>query len=145
MSRLDEIRARVAKATPGPWESGRLLKDYDGDYMVWHGRDDEGQRQYVGSVGGLIEPVVPVGADILFEAERDNAEYIAHARADLPALLAVAEAATAYRETVDDFDALTQSRCPDDFEYENWERAQLAVANGYDALTAALDALEAGR
>ena len=99
MSRLDEIRARVAKATPGPWESGRLLKDYDGDYMVWHGRDDEGQRQYVGSVGGLIEPVVPVGADILFEAERDNAEYIAHARADLPALLAVAEAATAYRET----------------------------------------------
>ena len=65
--------------------------------------------------------------------------------AEVERLRAVAEAAQAYREKVDDFDALTQSRCPDGYEYENWQRAQLAIANGYDALMAALEALEAQR
>ena len=125
--RLDEIRARCEAATPGPWY---VEEHRDYSHLV-AGKSDSDDAMWLAYFG--------------LAYAQNEAAFCAHARADLPALLAVAEAAAAYRETVDDFDALTQSRCPDDYEYENWQRAQLAIANGYDALMAALEALEAQR
>lgn len=85
--RLREIRERLRKATKGPWFFGPLFRDIAGDFMVWK-LTKKAKRDFVGTVGGLTQPVLPPGeADILFQAERDNAEFIAHAREDIPYLL----------------------------------------------------------
>lgn len=91
--RIAEIRQREQQATKGPWCAGRLIYDQAGDYVVWKHRGDGEihlggpQRSYVGNVGECIQPVMPVEADQLFEAEKADAEFIAHARQDVPYLL----------------------------------------------------------
>ncbi|WP_060210221.1 hypothetical protein [Sporosarcina koreensis] len=63
---LEAIRERAEAATEGPW------KNFDGGYIV----------------GGSE---IAVG-EVVAEAERDaDAEFIAHAREDIPALLAEVE------------------------------------------------------
>ena len=84
---LAAIEARCAATTKGLWESGPLLKDHLDDYVVWAGRTKRGQRKHLGAVGGLIAPVCPPNAEIVFQAERDNAIFIAAAHQDMPALL----------------------------------------------------------
>lgn len=69
MSR-DDIRARLAAATPGPWEFGCGLSD-------WHV-----------STGG-VDDCITVATTIY----GDDGEFIAHAPDDLRLLLAVADAA----------------------------------------------------
>ncbi len=75
MSRLGDIRERVEAATPGPWHSGG-----DGAICSDH-----------------VEPNVcwPIAS---CSTSRTNAAFIAHARQDIPALLAVAEAAARLSE-----------------------------------------------
>jgi hypothetical protein len=104
---LEAIRAREAAATKGPWAWGRLIGDQAGDYVVWHhrgeaettehpavGHSGKGpQRTYVGNVGSVIQPVIKadvsdVFANQVFETESADAAFIAHARTDIPALLA---------------------------------------------------------
>ena len=76
---LDEIRQREQSATPGPWLADVLT--------------DAGNRPVV----LLPDPADDDQADILFAADapqatEDDAEFIAHAREDVPRLLRVAEA-----------------------------------------------------
>ena len=84
MSR-DSIRARVAAATEGPWET----------YIV---EDGHRPRTFVAREGGVE---VPPKWYVAYLPEMDPADsdadaaFIAHARQDIPALLAVADAAAA--------------------------------------------------
>lgn len=73
MSRLDEIRARCEAATKGPW---RCEIETHGCHWLFDG---------LGTVLCYLK-----------WEDADDAEFIAHARADLPALLAVATAAAEY-------------------------------------------------
>lgn len=87
MTRLDEIRARLEAATPGPWSA---------DY--WHG--DPLQTWAVTDDAGVKELAV---ADELTEAD---ALLIAHAPEDLRILLAVAEAAAEWITRSDEWSAI---------------------------------------
>lgn len=80
--RLDEIEAREAKATEGPWGVDGPAQCGPGDSLaVYHVED-----------GGTVAYVQP---------SWDDAEFIAHARTDIPALLAEVERLRALI-TVDD-------------------------------------------
>ena len=75
-SRLDDIKARAAAATGGPWRV-----QLDGfDYGPW-------DEVYVDNARGQC-PCTPCGVP--------NAEFIAHARTDVPALVAAVEAVLAF-------------------------------------------------
>lgn len=67
---LDEIRARAAAATPGPWQARR-------EFVV------------SGDLEGIPDCVVSTGED--GPQELADAEFIAHAREDVPALYAEIE------------------------------------------------------
>ena len=72
--RLSEIRARAEAATPGPWVAER---EDDYEWTV---------------VGSTYEPDCRyVIADCGFDSPQSNATFIAHARADIPYLLAEVE------------------------------------------------------
>jgi hypothetical protein len=73
---LDAIRARVAAATPGPWEAGTAFCCPD-----------------CGWVDGPKRTVCPVyeGAKRTHTLDANDAEFIASAREDVPALLAEVE------------------------------------------------------
>lgn len=66
--RLEQIKARAEAATPGPWDCYG-----DGEYEVF----DAGEYRD-GDPGEVVAPVV---------TKLNNAEFIAHARMDIPALL----------------------------------------------------------
>jgi hypothetical protein len=89
MSR-ESIRQRLEAATPGPWfhyKAARLRKQFAG------GPVDEVS---VGPGGPTVVPWIGFdGADGTKKSKRANAAFIAHARQDIPALLAVADAAAA--------------------------------------------------
>lgn len=86
--RLDEIRKRAEAATPGPWEWSqefRNLKSADGRPIL----SPEGFGTYM----------------ILINS--DNSDFIAHARQDIPDLLAALEAAEQHAAFVEaQFDEL---------------------------------------
>lgn len=87
MSRAS-VRARVEAATPGPWKK-RL--------PGWLGPD----RHKWGCVFFGPSPDEPYTTSPLVPAD---AAFIAHARTDIPALLAVADAAAAAYDPLDDGD-----------------------------------------
>lgn len=64
--RLDAIKERVAMATPGPWESGQIV----------------GKRSYC---------VIDDDSFVARKMTRKDSEFIAHAREDVPALVAEIE------------------------------------------------------
>jgi hypothetical protein len=75
MKRLDDIKARAEAATEGPWRV-----QLDGfDYGPW-------DEVYVDNARGEC-PCTPCGVS--------NAEFVAHARTDVPALVAAVEAVLA--------------------------------------------------
>jgi hypothetical protein len=77
---IDSIRARVEVATDGPWKyDPRPPYAY-----VWGPDGDAVARVW----GGYFK-----STDETFNDDDDNAEFIAHARTDIPLLLKVAEAA----------------------------------------------------
>lgn len=76
---LAAIKERLEKATPGPWEST------DGDVWI-------DTRECVccgrGSIHGCCgEPDVSGGQELLAQSNPTDADFIAHARTDIPALL----------------------------------------------------------
>jgi hypothetical protein len=82
---LDEIRARAEAATPGPWHlDGRSIC---ADVEISHD----------GPVDGKWRKTVAcsVGAWLSGRPTDTDAEFIAHAREDVPALLALVESLTA--------------------------------------------------
>lgn len=80
---LDEMEARCKAATPGPW---RASDDEPSDVVIWGPAD-----KFLVNVGA--DAIVPMsnttgGAVLAFDADRLNAEFMAHARTDLPRVLA---------------------------------------------------------
>lgn len=97
---LAEIKAREAAATPEPWHV--------------QGRDDDGKGQFIvqalTAVGcdeddnehGTVGNTVFQNNDVSYGYScnyHDNAEFIAHARTDLPRLVKALEKAIAQRDT----------------------------------------------
>jgi len=82
--RLEEIKARVEKATPGPW---RVVTDGE---MPFDGQ--EGALAYMGDDGG-DGPAVHVSCSNAVEARDvvDDAAFVAAARQDIPDILAEVE------------------------------------------------------
>ena len=93
--RLSEIQARAEAATPGPWKPFQPCNE-EGytDWWVWR---DNGDPFYNGvvNVSGREEPgavgdaCITDGSDP--EQEHNDAAFIAHAREDIPYLLAEVE------------------------------------------------------
>ena len=75
MNRLDEIEARTRAASEGPWFDEERNLDAPWDLTT----------VYYGFHNGETPD-----RDLVAEAAYDNAEFIAHARTDVPALVAVA-------------------------------------------------------
>src|SRR5688500_12730332 len=96
-SRLDAIKARTEAASSGPWEvEPGLAGLYDFNGFLIHGPK-----------GGYV------AADI--SPDDGTAAFIAHARADLPALIRVAEAAArllALQEEKVEYPDLRDALCP---------------------------------
>lgn len=75
---LAAIEARAAAATPGPWTMGRVRHERYGDFVAAFSDECD-----VYPPEGESGPVCATS-----EAEYANADFIAHARADVPTLLA---------------------------------------------------------
>lgn len=87
--RIEEIRKREEKATPGPWCADTGSPE---DCVVF-----AGDGKFLGNVGSdHMVPVHPEGASIMFDVDINNCDFIAQARQDIPDLLA----ALAQREAV---------------------------------------------
>lgn len=80
---LDEIKARAEKATPGPWEVD-YNEPFSSDIV---GIFQEEQERYIVKLEEQDETDYPT--------TRDDADFIAHAREDIPALIAEVERLTA--------------------------------------------------
>ena len=83
MKRLDEIEARANAATEGPWEV---------DPFTWKPGHPIPPSEWLG-----IEATGPVKGEVARirpneDEDHANAEFIAHARADVPALVAALRA-----------------------------------------------------
>lgn len=82
---LSVIRARVDAATPGPWESERTDPgEHDQGFLI--------DRMGAGMASSLVAGTYDHG-----DRAAANAEFIAHARDDVPRLLAVVDAVLALR------------------------------------------------
>jgi len=92
VSRLDEIKARLAAATPAPWVpsknyGGVVNPELETECGCDHGPDKPmGERTCTEVYGGRL---------VCESCLRPDAELIAHAPADIATLLRVAEAAEA--------------------------------------------------
>ena len=92
---LDAIRARAEAATPGPWEPDTSVR---GDCVVW-GPDgqflltQQAEPHWLPDANGAPRQVA-------FDVDRRDCEFIAHAREDIPALLAEIERLRAKAEDV---------------------------------------------
>lgn len=88
--RLDEIEARVAAVEPGPW-------------TVEHG-----------ALGGAVWVNTPAYPHtIAMHGFPDEAEFIAHARTDVPALVSALRAVLAFADGCDVVAAATRSQSDD--------------------------------
>lgn len=90
---LNAIKERVAKVTPGPWDIDRNSDDDVFVTDIWFNGADEGHAEIHGN---------DVASSIY------NAEFIAHAREDVPALIAEIERLHELRK--DDFLMLCEAR-----------------------------------
>ena len=85
MKRLDEIEARTRAASEGPWFDEERNLDAPWDLTT----------VYYGFHNGETPD-----RDLVAEAAYDNAEFIAHARQDVPALVAALRAVVAIHRPV---------------------------------------------
>jgi hypothetical protein len=81
---LEGIKKREQEATPGPWEfeNGSELFNRGKPYNLQ-------RREFVYEVE--VHPQVLMKALVLWEPSRANADFIAHARTDIPVLVAEVE------------------------------------------------------
>lgn len=73
---LDAIKARLAKACPGPWAPGKLRRSVDGDCLMLVREDN---------------PYVIAATLIPHYGDNDTAVMLLHSRADMDALVAEVE------------------------------------------------------
>lgn len=85
---LDAIRARADAATPGPWE-------FDEDLVTLHERGPYAWSKIVLTWGDPTGDRDPDWEWGLYAPDGNDAEFIAHARTDIPALLEHIEAQAA--------------------------------------------------
>jgi hypothetical protein len=113
---LDEIEARAAKATPGPW--------YVGKGTVYHKRAREGEEPLE------IEVAATEGA--FWDEDPDDTAFIASSRSDVPALVALLRLAVSVVDAARDL----ADTCEDD----DWisVTALLRSLARFDAAVAAL-------
>nr|WP_314314711.1 hypothetical protein [Kocuria rhizophila] len=97
---LDAIREREAKATAGPWDVDGPAQCGPGDTLTVYPVEDGGALAYV-------------------QPSWDDAEFIAHARTDIPALLADNERLRALT-TVDD--AMVERAAREAYGPKMWDR-----------------------
>ena len=112
--RLAEIRARCEKATLGPW--GVCYDSKHSDYSIC-------ELAHWPKANGLA---------------RSDAEFIRHAREDLPWLLAIAEAALEWKEAKESLATAPRARAGQ----ENHEEFESAIGSYMAAEEALLDMLE---
>lgn len=105
----DERRAaivqREGEATPGPWIADTEQR---GDCVVW-GPDGK----FIANMGTAPHWVVSESGErraVVFDVDRRDAEFIAHARKDVPLLLAMLPAAQDYLTGLDHVD-LDDAEC----------------------------------
>lgn len=91
MTRIEEIRERESKATKGPWRVG-----YNDKYITGHILSDH--HKYAGNA--VSDPESVCSAETL---TADDAEFISHARSDIPFLLAEVERLRAALEAAADY------------------------------------------
>lgn len=88
MTRTDEIRQRLAFATPGPWSHSGGPVDGDGEWVWWTAEANA-------DGGAIMHPVTsPAASKHVCEVLNTlaDAEFIAHAHADIAWLLAELDA-----------------------------------------------------
>lgn len=84
---LNEITARHEAATPGPWKHDD--GDTWGDYSIY-----APNREFLANIGGPIQVI-----EIVSDTDKANAEFIAHARQDIPNLVTEVKRLAAERDT----------------------------------------------
>jgi len=98
-SRLDAIKARAEAATDGPWVQGRFIDSHHTSRKSdeWKSNADEQERLSV-RVGD------PMGEHVarITDGDHSDAVFIAHARQDIPALLAAVEAVLELHKPITD-------------------------------------------
>jgi len=88
---LEEIEARANAATEGPWHhDGQFTPD---DVSVWSGTGPS--AKFLGNIGERVISAIGV----VMDTELADAEFIAHARTDVPKLLAMLRLAIEQRDT----------------------------------------------
>lgn len=88
--RIKEIEARANKATPGDW---KYAYEGSGDFEVW------AQGEEIGTAWSKDSHFLGLGRAA--EQNEDNAAFIAHARQDIPWLIAELRAALAARDAME--------------------------------------------
>lgn len=108
------IKARADKATAGPWE----LSPHSIGKAGW----------ISGEHGSYTDIVITAGTDRALT----NADFIAHARTDIPALIAALEASEAARVKAEqERDALKEALKMPDADRRQWLLSELVSAKGY--------------
>lgn len=142
MGRLDAIEARLKAATPGPWWVETDYCDCGGDYQCSHG-----EFAYQLRAAGRKVPAWPSGVTDAcianFTESNDttmaDAALIAHAPADLAALLRVVKALREERQIVKNYKAWLNDENP----FYDGPRISDMVERRTNETDAALAALEA--
>lgn len=111
--RLAEIRARAAHATPGPW---KCWNAFNLNYAMGDRRGQPSRDVAMARLGPDASVGVGVTSTIAHGDIRmlsDDAEFIAHAREDIPALLAEVERMRAREEAVMTFAEFVAGQRPE--------------------------------
>jgi hypothetical protein len=105
---VEEARERANKATPGPWQARSI--DYSPELLCYFTFDEDGEQVYKPAFS--VDYVHPDGSRSGIETlgnyecgalEKHNAEFIAHAREDIPAMADALERAAQIIESVAQF------------------------------------------
>jgi hypothetical protein len=130
---LDAIQARADAATEGPW-AWEATGEKDNSWAVGLIQDDDGEP-----IEGENEPgenIVIEGICEGIDAHIPDAEFIAHARADVPALVAELHAARAFEHFIREHATTSHIRALT--LVENWDRL-VAAGDAYPGSEEASD------
>ena len=106
MSRLHEIKSRAAAATEGPWEWTQYrvptLEGWKGDPAAYRWQTEVLEADHNGECGCRS------ACQLELTVDPADAEFIAHARTDIPALVAAVEAVLELRTIANTYRTLDE-------------------------------------
>lgn len=85
---LVEIEERASRATPGEWEFGKYFGDWNFPHVNWVGKNMAEAKIKLRYGGKIVCMGNTPENRRLCEQSHNDAEFIAHARSDVPALVA---------------------------------------------------------